>query len=153
MIVVIIRNIKKYYMKKNIVLIIILFCFTSFCQLIYAQTTLEEYNYVTKGYKVQSESGLDMKKGYEFEDLDKVSTKIATAEMKCLYRVKDNKKEIAAYLIIYKRESRDAEYICVPSPKSDDEIMRKYFSVLWDGFSETSSRGQLIAYIISKQLK
>jgi len=28
-------------------------------------TTLEEYNYITKGYKVQIESGLDMKKGYD----------------------------------------------------------------------------------------
>lgn len=27
-------------------------------------TTQEEYNYMTKGYKVQVESGLDMKKGY-----------------------------------------------------------------------------------------
>jgi hypothetical protein len=29
-------------------------------------TTLEEYNYVTKGYAVQIEQGLDMKAGYEF---------------------------------------------------------------------------------------
>lgn len=35
----------------------------------FAQTTQEEYNYITKGYKVQLESGLDMKKGYSFKDL------------------------------------------------------------------------------------
>lgn len=140
-------------MKKGIALIIIFFCLTSISQRLHGQTTLEEYNYITKGYKVQSESGLDMKKGYEFVDLDKVSTKIATAEMKCLYRIKDNKKEIAAYMIIYKREGREAEYICVPNPKSNDEIMHKYSTMLWDGFSEASSRGQLLAFIISKQLK
>jgi hypothetical protein len=28
-------------------------------------TTMEEYNYVTKGYQAQLEMGLDMKKGYE----------------------------------------------------------------------------------------
>lgn len=30
---------------------------------LYFQTTQEEYNYITKGYKIQLESGLDMKKG------------------------------------------------------------------------------------------
>ena len=30
-------------------------------------TTQEEYNYVTKGYKIQQESGLDMKKGYSIK--------------------------------------------------------------------------------------
>ena len=32
-------------------------------------TTMEEYNYMTKGYKIQVESGLDMKKGYFIEDM------------------------------------------------------------------------------------
>ncbi len=44
---------------------------------VHSQTTLEEYNYVTKGYHVQLTSGLDMKKGYEFEDIDKKGTKCA----------------------------------------------------------------------------
>ena len=83
-----------------------------------APTTEEEYNYLTKGYKVQIESGLDMKKGYEIVSIDTVSTKIATAELFTLNRIKDSKKEIAAYLIIYKRTSRTTEYICVPNPDS-----------------------------------
>lgn len=29
---------------------------------LYFQTTQEEYNYITKGYKIQLDSGLDMKK-------------------------------------------------------------------------------------------
>jgi hypothetical protein len=116
-------------------------------------TTLEEYNYLTKGYKVQIESGLDMKKGYEIVSIDTVSTKIATAQMNVLYRIKDNNKEIAAYLVIYARTGRTTEYICVPNPKSDKEIIQKYFTALWDGYSEASSKGQLISFIISKQLK
>ncbi len=48
--------------------ITIIFCIASFITL--GQTTETEYNYVTKGYKIQLESGLDMKKGYRFEDLD-----------------------------------------------------------------------------------
>ena len=34
-----------------------------------APTTEEEYNYLTKGYKIQVESGLDMKKGYSLIDM------------------------------------------------------------------------------------
>lgn len=117
------------------------------------QTTSEEYNYLTVGYKQQFESGSDMKKGYELTALDTVSTKIASAQMSILYRIKDSKKEIAAYLVIYKRTGRATEYICVPNPKSNKEIMEKYMTALWDGYSETSSKGQLISYILSKQLK
>jgi hypothetical protein len=124
----------------------------NFPQFLRGQTTLEEYNYVTKGYKVQVESGLDMKKGYEFTSIDTVSTKIATAEMKILYRLKENKKEIAAYLIIYNRYGRTIEYICVPDPKSENEILQKYYVALWDGYSEASSKGQLISIILSKHL-
>jgi hypothetical protein len=124
----------------------------NFSQLLRGQTTLEEYNYVTKGYKVQVESGLDMKKGYEFTSIDTVSTKIATAEMKILYRLKENKKELAAYLIIYNRYGRTIEYICVPNPKSQNDILQKYYAALWDGSSEASSKGQLISIILSKHL-
>ncbi|WP_421799825.1 hypothetical protein [Haliscomenobacter sp.] len=50
-------------MKFFLSLILIAFCSISFAQ----GTTQEEYNYVTKGYKIQQESGLDMKKGYSIK--------------------------------------------------------------------------------------
>lgn len=50
-------------MKK--IILAILF-FTSFS---YSQTTQEEYNYLTKGYREQISKGLDLKKGYQFENL------------------------------------------------------------------------------------
>jgi hypothetical protein len=139
-------------MRKQVFCYLFIFIVINFPRLLNGQTTLEEYNYVTKGYKVQIESGLDMKKGYEFTSIDTVSTKIATAEMKILFRLKENKKEIAAYLIVYKREGRNVEYICIPHPKSENEILQKYYSVLWDGLAEASSKGQLISIILSKHL-
>lgn len=139
-------------MKKVIAFGIFILSLIIFSPVTYGQTTIEEYNYIIKGYKVQTESGLDMKKGYEFVDIDTVSTKIARATLKILYRIKDNKKVIAAYMIIYMRNGRDTEYICVPNPKSDAEILKKYSLSLWDGSSEASSKGQLISYIVSKHL-
>jgi hypothetical protein len=120
---------------------------------VFGQTTLEEYNYVSKGYKVQIESGLDMKKNYEFEDIDKHSTKERTAELKVLYRLKDGKKEIAAYMIIYKRLGNPTEYLCVPHPKSEEEINDKFWKQLYDGTNDSSNRLQLVSFLLSKRMK
>jgi len=57
-----------YKLLKNILtatIIILVLCENSFSQ----STTQEEYNYITKGYKIQVESGLDMKKGYILTEL------------------------------------------------------------------------------------
>ena len=140
-------------MKKTIIFTSVIFLTSIFSSAIFGQTTLEEYNYITKGYKVQIESGLDMKKGYEFEDIDKQTTKERTAELKVLNRNKDNKKEIAAYMIVYKRTGNPAEYICIPHPNSDEEILSKYWVQLYDGNGDSSHRLQLISYLISRRIK
>lgn len=52
-------------------LLLLAFVSNSFGQLANIElspTTEEEYNYLTKGYRVQLESGLDMKKNYLLED-------------------------------------------------------------------------------------
>lgn len=53
-------------MKKSILIFALLLSAVTFLK---AQTTEEEYNFVTIGFKVQLESGLDMKKGYALKDL------------------------------------------------------------------------------------
>lgn len=117
-----------------------------------AQTSLEEYNYLTKGYKVQIESGLDMKQGYELKDIDSKSTKDRTASLKVLYRVKGASKEISGYLVIYNKNGNAQEYICIPHPASSDDIMTKYWNQLYDGTADFSARLQLIMYMLTKQL-
>lgn len=118
-----------------------------------AQTTLEEYNYLTKGYKVQMESGLDMKKGYELSSVDAETTSQRNAELKVLHRLKNSKKEIAAHLIIYNKTGNEKEYICVPNPKSNDEVKSLYWKMLYDGTTDSSQRLQLICYLLTNQLK
>lgn len=91
-----------------------------------SQTTLEEYNYVTKGYKVQLESGLDMKKGYRFEDVPSFSLKYSNGQLrdmdfKALYR--DSVRLPVALLCIYNHpDSGPKEYICIPQFNSSKEI-------------------------------
>lgn len=118
-----------------------------------AQTTLEEYNYVTKGYKVQVESGLDMKKGYQLIDIDQKATSDRTASLKKLVKVNSTDKKTVAYMIIYSKTGGVKEYICVPHPDSDSDIKTLYWKALYDGPSDASYKLQLIAYLLSDQLK
>ncbi len=140
-------------MKKKFLLTAILLTTFFFSNKLNAQTTLEEYNYLTKGYKVQIESGLDMKKGYEIELYDGADTGIRSVKLMILNRLKGQVKEKAAFLIIYTREGLPPEYICVPNPYSDEEIMNKYWLQLFDGEGNSSERLQLICYLLSKRLQ
>lgn len=98
-----------------------------------AQTTLEEYNYVTKGYKETVEKGLDLKKGYRFVDLhenyttntsDKGTIK-RTMLFKGLYR--DGENTPCAIMVIYNRSDNGfKEYVCIPHFNSDKEIWDMY---------------------------
>ena len=115
---------------------------------------MEEYNYVTKGYKIQIESGLDMKKGYELEGIEEKSTDLRNAKLSALYRMlPTGKKEIAAYMILYTRTGNPTEYICVPHPGSDEDVMSKYWTQLYDGANDSSQRLQLIVYLLTTRLK
>ena len=101
---------------------------TSMCL---CQTTMEEYNYITKGYKVQMESGLDMKKGYQFEDLNSSifpdpgdSTTYKKTEFKALLR--EGQSTPCAIMCIFttvtKSKIENADYICIPHSDSPKEI-------------------------------
>ena len=127
-------------MKKMIIALVL---FTS-CQL-YAQTTMEEYNYITKGYIIQMESGLDMKNGYRLNDHEKVEAGVRSVEIKVLKRV-DNS-ETAAFMLIYQKEGNPKEYICVPHPSSSEEVINEFWYALYDGSdSNENNRLQLITY-------
>ncbi len=105
-------------------------------------TTLEEFNYLTKGYKIQIESGLDMKKGYRLEDIhvdDSIKNNISY-EFKNLYRNKDIK-PCATLIIVHSYAIKDKTYyLCLPNIRSTPEIWNKYFS----SFKELDSKDQLL---------
>lgn len=99
-----------------------------------SQTTLEEYNYLTKGYKMQLEGGLDMKKGYYMVDMGETRTEYNSfarvTEIKLLCREKDSL--ICATLMIVKRTDTDfLKYVCVPMANSSDDIWNKAQSDYW----------------------
>ena len=138
-------------MKKIFFITAIIFIFALLTTNSNAQTTVEEYNYVVKGYKVQMESGLDMKKGYDIVSVDEISSGERSVILKGLIKMSPETK-IVAYMIIYKKEGSSTEYICIPQPNSDVEIRKAYLNALYNGEGDSSTRLQLIAYILSRRL-
>ena len=110
-------------MKKGILLIFVL----SLSLLSKAQTTLEEWNYVTKGYQIQIESGLDMKKGYMITNNGSYtfnsSDAVRIVNFKRLTRISRN--EVCAIIVEYIRKSKSqvtVRYFCIPQKTSSAEI-------------------------------
>lgn len=113
-----------------------------------APTTEEEYNYLTKGYRVQIESGLDMKKGYTFIDMGEVKQGLYTFQFKNLLRVEKN--ELAGMLVITKSEvSGKSYYICIPI--NNAELLSRYYNDInvWDESLTTAYCYVISAYLAS----
>ena len=104
-----------------------------------APTTEEEFNYVSKGYKIQQESGLDDKRGYYWESLIShyVDSGTRTMNFKALYRIGDSKP--CAVLLIYKNTNTGfVEYLCIPTYDAPKELWdRTYKSI--KNYTESAS--------------
>lgn len=105
-------------------------------------TTLEEYNYLTKGYKIQLESGLDMKRGYRIKDVGEdfeimyntrfegkkyIKGFTRKTTFKALYR--DSERTPCAILMICTRtDTKYLQYLCIPRYDSDSNVWDLAFS-------------------------
>ena len=93
----------------------------------YSQTTVDEWNYITKGYKIQKESGLDMKKGYELVFVTSANFQdpgvLRTFIFKKLIKISD--KKVHAIMVEYMFQNRRGtaiNYFCIPLKNSSPEI-------------------------------
>jgi len=117
-------------------------------------TTIEEYNYLTKGYKIQIESGLDMKKGYVLKNVpgyfsDKMSyTNDNLFKRESNYKLlyKDGSTKPCAILMIltvyHKSKLTGTHYFCIPT----------YNSNLWLNFKEDLYKVYMKNYETNTQL-
>lgn len=124
-----------------------------------AQTTQEEYNYVTKGWKKHLDEGSDVKHGYEMIMIDEINsaTKDGSKRSVSMYSFvkKSPVRKIAAYMVTYKKDNDPVEYICVPHPESAPEINKQYYTTLYNGdpMINTGYRLSNITYLLSRNLK
>lgn len=97
-----------------------------------AQTTLEEYNYLTRGYKIQLESGLDMKSGYEIKDAGSYAVTYGNGtfsrDVKFMHLYRIGEEIPCATLAIFSRSNTTyEEYYCIPHIDSSSEIWNQAF--------------------------
>ena len=99
----------------------------------FSQTSMEEYNYLSKGYLLDKNTGRDFKSGYRMDDSIKpishtiYNGKDSINRILKVYkfvRIKDDK--VVALLVMEKREDVNHEkYYCVPSPLSSTEVQNQ----------------------------
>ncbi len=96
-----------------------------------AQTTELEYNYLTKGYKETIEKGLDLKQGYELQDMYLHSDSLYDFDFK-LFVDKKTKKTKAVLVTAISKSWGNKYYLCIPI--SNPVLYQKYYDYLqtWD---------------------
>lgn len=97
---------------------------------IYSQTTLDEYNYMVKGYKIQVTSGLDPKAGYVVQDITTINKSDYTFKFKALLRSDDT----LAGIIIVSHSNIWGNTYYIGLPVANLEFHQKYEAQIsaWD---------------------
>lgn len=94
----------------------------------YGQTSQEEYNFITKGYRFTVDYGLDMKQGYQMRLLKQYNlTDNCAATISGFFRTV--KGDLAGYLLTIKEGTFEKD-ICIPTENSTDEIWKQYDAIL-----------------------
>lgn len=109
-------------MKK--LLFILFFCGIGSTYAQQVSTSEEEYNYLTKGYKIQLESGLDMKQGYILKTFSKSKVDAYNFEFSFLQKISGTKN--TAILILAKSNvSGLTYYFCIPF--NNQKLLEQYY--------------------------
>lgn len=119
---VIINNLTLLKMKK--ILFMLLVFNLGFTQNV--STTIDEYNYLTQGYKIQLETGGDFKKGYQLNQFEKVNA--SNFEITYSYLIEEESKKAKAILIVIKKEKDKDDkirYLCLPF--NNKELFLKFY--------------------------
>jgi hypothetical protein len=119
------------------------------------QTTQEEYNYITKGYKVQIESGLDMKKGYTLVELGNWGLNSGSEVRNCTFKalIRDGQKRPCAIMMIYKRTDISngvTFYVCIPSQDASSEIWQQTLNFISANFKDSNIMMQTVIWSLMK---
>ena len=138
-------------MKKVIVIFLLAFSF----QNLFSQTTQEEYNYITKGYKIQLESGLDMKKGYSLTELESWGLTHNSEKRNCTFKglFREGQSKPCAIMLIYKRTdlaNGAVFYICIPSHDAPENIWEQTLGFINDNFKENIQLNNTVIWALMK---
>ena len=117
-----------------------------FSTLSFSQTTMEEYNYISKGYKIQLESGLDMKRGYKIIDIETFKVEHSSWHRAITFKVlvrEEPESPAAIIMIVERSDSNYKAYYCIPLYDSDETVWKQaydnYKNILTSDWISSSS--------------
>ncbi|MDH7912554.1 hypothetical protein [Winogradskyella sp. SYSU M77433] len=100
-----------------------------FFQICVGQTTMTEYNYLTKGYKLDLETGRDIKNGYRISlACPTITQKLNGAERSItIYKfiLLEEERTVALLVKLGRTDTNYIGYYCLPDNKSDIEVLEK----------------------------
>lgn len=96
----------------------------------YSQTTMEDYNFLTKGLKITLENGLEMKSSYNLQEVTSFKNEETKLVLFNFYKAADQTQEPSALSLIAVREDGERVYLCLPLTTSDDEIINLCYNDL-----------------------
>lgn len=140
---------KKIYILATALMLTIMFSLTKS----FGQTTQEEYNYITKGYKLQVENGQDMKTGYSFVDIGDWATNTGSEARNCTFKglVRKGQTKPCAIMMIYKRTdvaNGAIWYICIPSINAPEEIWNQTLEFSNSNFKDNNAMQNTIIWAL-----
>ncbi len=90
-------------------------------------TTIDEYNYLTKGLKIQTENGLDTKKGYRLDAVYKREFNQYQISISNLVLVESS--DVKAISVkAFSPVTKQTHYICIPV--NNDELSVKHLEMI-----------------------
>lgn len=108
------------------------------------ETTLEEYNYLTKGYKIAMESGLDMKSGYRLEEGFAISKSSYKFTFRDFIRTADTS-YAGTLVIVFSSVSQRTYYIAIPCVFADQYGLLSVWESQFSQFDAALLRNFLLA--------
>ena len=131
-------------MKK---LFLLLFILAS--GLTYAQTTQDEYNYMTKGWLTMQNQGLGNKQGYNTSDKGKYVQDYGSYRLEvsvlCLTRTADN--STAGYIVmVHDTKKNNTQYFGVPTKNSDQGIWNQTITAIRTIYGKDQTGYEAIMY-------
>ena len=115
---------------KNITLLLLILSSFAYSQV---GTTEAEYNYITKGYKIGLDSGMDLKQGYRLENIVTLNEGNYSYDFKIFYR--EQEKTLAGIMMVATSKLwGNIYYLCIPAGNSSPDLFTRYSTDLdkWD---------------------
>ena len=124
---------KRIYFVFRTVLMSVFFAFTalsaSLCLslsmplFVQGQTSMEEYKYITKGYKKQISDGLDpTKKGYVFEEIETMEYEDEGKMCGIVFSKMIHEEDGLKAIIMHFYEDEELATFCIPHPDTKDSV-------------------------------